>query len=406
MRLACTLLRAHTHPPATMADHQARPGDPPKGSQGSQPSSQSGKRQRDPSWTEAELRDLLGLWREEEVLQVMGSKRRNADAFARLAEGLATRGHPARTPDHVRSKVKELWQGYARAGDAAGRSGAAPITCPFYRELRDIVGPRHTTSPPATLDTSADKPQQAPESAPETSPAPQGPPQEPTPGAPEEEESSSSDGGLHIIMASRRSSQASAHWVSPDRGSGPSAAPLEGPESAGKESVVPDSPPRPSLQASPLAEDRPSPTAGKMGDPAPPPDGDGHPAAGHPSSAAGGRRAAAAGGGAPPPAAGAGAGLVPGGMGGLHADLRPYRRLPGPSCHAVRRCACPACSTHCTTHCAVRRRTATEGPSAEGDLGPVDTFQPYLPVCPAPSQPRPGLRPRRGSRLPTPSAGH
>ncbi|XP_074861507.1 uncharacterized protein LOC142019050 [Carettochelys insculpta] len=115
----------------------------------------------------------------------MGSKRQNADAFARLAEGLAAWGHPARTPDHVCSKVKELRQGYARARDAAGRSGAAPVTCPFYRELRDILGPRHTSSPPATLDTSAEEPQQAPEaeSAPEASPAPWGPPpRSPPPG--------------------------------------------------------------------------------------------------------------------------------------------------------------------------------------------------------------------------------
>ncbi|XP_074858326.1 uncharacterized protein LOC142017411 [Carettochelys insculpta] len=192
----------------------------------------------------------------------MGSKRQNADAFAWLAEGLAARGHPARTPDRVRSKVKELRQGYARARDAAGRSGAAPVTCPFYRELRDILGPRHTSSPPATLDTLAEEPQQAPEAeyAPEVSPAPL----EPTPGAPEQEEedegdSSSTETGLQILLPSRSSSRASAPRVSPDRGSGPTAAPSEGPESAGEASVVPETPPGPSLQASPSAEDRPAP---------------------------------------------------------------------------------------------------------------------------------------------------
>ncbi|XP_074845092.1 uncharacterized protein LOC142010598 [Carettochelys insculpta] len=200
---------------------------------------------------EAEIQDLLGLWGEEEVLQVMGSKRRNADAFAQLAEGLAARAHPAHTPDHVRSKVKLLRQGCARAQDTASQSGATPAACPFYRELRAILGPQYTSSPPATLDTSGDKPQQALE----TSPAPQGPPQEPTPGTPEEEEESSSDrGGLQIDLPSRSSSRASARRVSPDRGSGLSAAPSEGPESTGAASVVPDSPPGPSQQASPSAE--------------------------------------------------------------------------------------------------------------------------------------------------------
>ncbi|XP_074841661.1 uncharacterized protein LOC142008374 [Carettochelys insculpta] len=243
-------------------------GTPPKGSQGSQPSqraTQSGKRQRGPSWTEAEMRDLLGLWSEEEVLQVVGSKRRNVDAFARLADGLAARGHPARTPDHVRSKVKELRQGYSRARDAASRSGAAPVTCPFYRELRDILGSRHTSPPLATLDTSADEPQQAlqPGSAPEVSPAPRGSPPEAIPGTSrqgeeEEEEggSSSTDSSLQILLLpSQSSSRASDPRGSPDRGSGPT-----GPEeSAGEASVVPESPPGPSLQGSPSAEEPPAP---------------------------------------------------------------------------------------------------------------------------------------------------
>ncbi|XP_074838529.1 uncharacterized protein LOC142004751 [Carettochelys insculpta] len=172
-------------PPGSHTSAPRRP--PPKGSQGSQGTragSQAGKQQRDPSWMEAELRDLPGLWSEEEVLQVMGSKRRNTDAFARLAEGLAARGHPACAPDHVQSKVKELRQGCARARDAASQSGAAPVTCPFYRELRDILGPRYTSSTPATLDTLAEEPQQAPgsESAPEVSPTPWGPPRSPLPG--------------------------------------------------------------------------------------------------------------------------------------------------------------------------------------------------------------------------------
>ncbi|XP_074865086.1 uncharacterized protein LOC142020795 isoform X1 [Carettochelys insculpta] len=121
-------------------------GTPLKGSQGSQPGSQPGKRQQGPSSMEAEIRDLLGLWGEEEVLQVMGSKRRNADAFARLAEGLAARGHPACTPDHVRSKVKELRQGYARARDAASQYGAALPLAPFTGSSGPSWAPG--TSPP------------------------------------------------------------------------------------------------------------------------------------------------------------------------------------------------------------------------------------------------------------------
>ncbi|XP_074863167.1 uncharacterized protein LOC142019792 [Carettochelys insculpta] len=349
----------------------------------------------------------------------MGSKRRNADAFARLAEGLAARGHPARTPDHVWSKVKELRQGYAQAWDAASQSGAAPRHLPFYRELRDIPGPRHTSFSPATLDTSAKEPQQAleAESAPEASSAPRGPPQEPTPGAPEEEEeeegeSSSSDTGLQMILPSRTSSRASAPQVSPDWGSGPSAASSEGPESAGEASVVLDSPPGPSLQASPSVEDRPAPRRGRRRTQ------HHHPTATDPQLLA------------------------------LHhrqlevaeqrlpveecrlqlqeqvlawrqeawgAFMRTFNRIPDYLApHAVLSAAAPALpappaappAAPAAAPSAVTLPPTTEGPSAEGDLGPADTCRPYLPVRPAPSQPQPGLRPRWGSQLPTPSAGH
>ncbi|XP_074864018.1 uncharacterized protein LOC142020234 [Carettochelys insculpta] len=393
-------------------------GTPSKGSQGSPPSSQAGKRQRGPSCMGAELRDLLRLWSEEEVLQVMGSKRRNAHAFAQLAEGLATRGHPACTPNHVRSKVKELRQGYAWARDVAGRSGAAPVTCPFYRELTDILGPRHTSSPPSTLDTSAEEPQQAPEaqSAPEASPAPQGPPQEPTPGAPEEEEeeegeSSSSDASLRIVLPSRSSSRASASRVSPDRGSGPSAAPSEGPESAGEASAVPDSPPGPSLQANPSAEDRPAPRQGRQQTQHQ------QPTATDPQLLALHRRQLEV------------AeqrlrveecrlqlqewalawhqeawGTYMQTLNCIADSLAPHA---APAAAAPALPALPAAppAASASAPSAVALPPATKGPSAEGDLGPADTCRPCLPVRPAPSQPWPGLRPRRGSRPPTPSTG-
>ncbi|XP_074866799.1 uncharacterized protein LOC142021631 [Carettochelys insculpta] len=343
----------------------------------------------------------------------MGSKRRNADAFTRLAEGLGAQGHPAHTPDHVRSKVKELRQGYARARDAASQSGATPVTCPFYKELREILGPRHTSSPPATLDTLADEPQQAPkvESAPEASPTPQGPPQEPTPGTPEEEEeggSSSSDGELQIAILSWSSSRVSAHRVSPDRGSEPSATPSEGLESAGEVSVVPESPLGPSLQASPSAEHRPAPGRGRQR------------TQHHPRTATDPQllailwqqlevseqrlrveeqhlhlqeRALA---------------WHQEAWGAFMHTFESIADYLAP--HATPAFALPALpappAAPPATPPAVAPPSATEGPSAEGDLGPADTCLPYLPVRLAPSQPRPGLRPRHGLRPPTPSAGH
>ncbi|XP_074853273.1 uncharacterized protein LOC142014510 [Carettochelys insculpta] len=246
-----------------------------------------------------------------------------------LILGLAARGDPARTLDHVWSKLKELRQGYAWAWDAAGRSGAASITCPFYRELRDLLGPRHTSSPPATLDTSAEEPQQAPEveSAPEASPAPWGPLLEPTPGALEQEEeeegdSSSTETGLQILLLpSRSSSRASAPLGVPRPWEWTYSCTMGRTGECRRGVSGPEIPSGAIAPGQPLGGGPTGPTAGKTADPAPPPDGDGPPAAGSPPPAGGGRGAVAAGGATPLPPTGAGAGLAPRGMGGLHGDL-------------------------------------------------------------------------------------
>ncbi|XP_074844483.1 uncharacterized protein LOC142010117 [Carettochelys insculpta] len=239
------------------------------------------------------------------------------------------------------------------------------------------------------------------------------PPRSP-PGALEEEEgeSSSSDAGLRIAIPSRSSSRASAPRVSPDHGSGPSAAPSEGPESAGELSVVPDSPLGPSLQASPSVENRPAPRWGRQRTQ------HHHPMATDPQLLAIHHRQLEV----------------------AEQRLRVEERrlqlqeralawrqeawgafMRTFDCitdylapHAAPAAAAPALPAPPSGPLAappaalstVAQPPATEGPSAEGDLGPADTRRPYLPVRPAPSQPRPGLRLRHGSRPPTPSTGH
>ncbi|XP_075779510.1 zinc finger and SCAN domain-containing protein 20-like [Pelodiscus sinensis] len=119
-----------------MSQPQERPGpstepsgDPAKGS-----------KCRAPSWSGAEIKSLLELWGEEEALQALKSRRRNAEIYGRMAEALAQKGHYPRTQDQVRSKVKELRQGYAKAREESSRSGAAPHYCPYYPELDQILG--------------------------------------------------------------------------------------------------------------------------------------------------------------------------------------------------------------------------------------------------------------------------
>ncbi|XP_075788973.1 uncharacterized protein LOC142830019 [Pelodiscus sinensis] len=99
-----------------------------------------GSKRRAPSWSGPELKTLLELWGEEEALQALKSRRRNANIYGRMAEALAQKGHYPRTQDQVRSKVKELRQGYVKAREESSHSGAVPYYCPYYSELDQILG--------------------------------------------------------------------------------------------------------------------------------------------------------------------------------------------------------------------------------------------------------------------------
>ncbi|XP_075772103.1 uncharacterized protein LOC142824234 [Pelodiscus sinensis] len=146
----------------------SQPQDPPGPS--SEPSGDPtrGSKRRAPSWSGPELKTLLELWGEEEALQALKSRRRNADIYGRMAETLAQKGHYPRTQDQVRSKVKELRQGYVKAREDSSRSGAAPHSCPYYTELDQILGGGEARTPrrlvqSGLVDPVVDAPEQDPE---------------------------------------------------------------------------------------------------------------------------------------------------------------------------------------------------------------------------------------------------
>ncbi|XP_074832444.1 uncharacterized protein LOC142001278 isoform X2 [Carettochelys insculpta] len=190
------------------------------------------------------------------------------------------------------------------------------------------------------------------------------------------------------------------------------AAPSERPESAGEASVVLESPPGPSLQASPSAEDRPAPRRARRRTL------QHHTAATGPQLLAIHRRQLEV-----------AEQLLRVEQRRLHlqeralawrqeawgAYMETFNRLvdylaprAAPSAAVPALPAPPTVPPTAPLIAApstVAPPPATEGRTAKGDLGPAETRRMYLPVRPAPSQPRTGLWPRRGSRLPTPSAG-
>ncbi|XP_054839890.1 myb/SANT-like DNA-binding domain-containing protein 7 [Eublepharis macularius] len=93
---------------------------------------------RGSSWREKEILDLLSCWGEEKIQEALKSSHRNFDCFMRVAEQMALRGHK-RSALECRSKTKTMRLEYKKVITHNGRSGNAPITCPYFRELDSIL---------------------------------------------------------------------------------------------------------------------------------------------------------------------------------------------------------------------------------------------------------------------------
>ncbi|EMP42585.1 hypothetical protein UY3_00148 [Chelonia mydas] len=109
-------------------------------------------RKRAPAWTERGTLDRIAVWGEESVQAELRSKRRNANIYAKIAQGMVQRGYN-RDTQKCHMKVKELRQAYQKTKEANGRSRSEPHTCCFYDQLHGILGGDPTTTPPLSVDT-------------------------------------------------------------------------------------------------------------------------------------------------------------------------------------------------------------------------------------------------------------
>ncbi|XP_074799290.1 uncharacterized protein LOC141981539 [Natator depressus] len=106
---------------------------------------------RSPVWSNGEVLDFISVWGEEAVQSQLRSNCRNYDIFRQISRDMVEGGHDWDALQ-CRIKVKELWNAYRRAHEANSRSGAAPTTCHFYKELDAILGRDPTSAPRTTMD--------------------------------------------------------------------------------------------------------------------------------------------------------------------------------------------------------------------------------------------------------------
>ncbi|XP_050800818.1 zinc finger and SCAN domain-containing protein 29-like [Gopherus flavomarginatus] len=108
---------------------------------------------RAPAWSNGELLDLISVWGEEAVQSQLRSSLRNYDTYGQISRAMLERGHD-RDVVQCGVKVKELRSAYCKAREGNRCSGAAPVTCCFYKELDTILWGDPTANLTTTMDTS------------------------------------------------------------------------------------------------------------------------------------------------------------------------------------------------------------------------------------------------------------
>ncbi|EMP39846.1 Zinc finger and SCAN domain-containing protein 29 [Chelonia mydas] len=103
-----------------------------------------------PVWSNGKVLDFISVCGEEAVQSRRAPSRRNYDTFGQISRDMMERGHDWDALQ-FRIKVKELQNAYRKAREAKSRSGAAPETCHFYKELDAIFGADRTSTPSTTM---------------------------------------------------------------------------------------------------------------------------------------------------------------------------------------------------------------------------------------------------------------
>ncbi|XP_075794490.1 uncharacterized protein LOC142830844 [Pelodiscus sinensis] len=96
-----------------------------------------GHRQRTPSWTIAEIVDLIEVLGEFPNVHDLHTMRRNMAIYGCIAATIARKIH-RHTQEQVHLKVKELRQTYTRA--TRGGPAAEAATCPYFSTLDQFLG--------------------------------------------------------------------------------------------------------------------------------------------------------------------------------------------------------------------------------------------------------------------------
>ncbi|XP_075783959.1 uncharacterized protein LOC112543565 [Pelodiscus sinensis] len=112
-----------------------------------------GRKRRAPTWSSAEIVDLIEVWGEASNVHDLRTSHRNAAVYGRMAASLVARGHQ-RSWEQVRWKINDLRQSYSWAC----LPGADPEAYSHFQALDRLLGAHAVPAPRDVIHPAAEGP--------------------------------------------------------------------------------------------------------------------------------------------------------------------------------------------------------------------------------------------------------
>ena len=98
-------------------------------------------------WKDAEVKCLLEIFQEENVLALFDGKRyKNAEIYKLVEQKMIERGYKSKSADQIKNKWKALKSQYSNCVKNNARSGMDRNECEYFGLLEEILGSRPSSA--------------------------------------------------------------------------------------------------------------------------------------------------------------------------------------------------------------------------------------------------------------------
>ena len=109
----------------------------------------------DRAWTDREVHCLIDIWADDKIQTLLESAKRNKPIFESIDKEMSKAGYN-KTAEWCREKIKKLKLKY-KIKHTQQTTGAGRQDWPYFDDMDAVLGTRHATEPPITIDTTVER---------------------------------------------------------------------------------------------------------------------------------------------------------------------------------------------------------------------------------------------------------